>query len=473
LGGRQQLTSLAGAPAGLRRAAVAGSLSLVVPGVGQLLLGERRRGRAMLAVTGLLFLLALWQRSRGVASTVELLVRPHATATLLVGGAALAMFHLYATIDAFRSGFAGAAPRPRQRSGMLGTAGVLVSLSVATVAPHVVAANYVLVLDETLEQVFADRNRTTTSGDGVTAADREPSRPGVELADAGRWLEKDRFSVAVLGSDAHPTRTGARLDALLVVSVDPGAGRTTVFSIERHLRDFPLTGRFAELWEDHCRGLAQGWELLNALYRCGDEVLVDEVAALHPDAPDPAAAAVAGALGELLDLPIDHYVMVDMQGFVALVDAFGGIRLDLDGTVPAGGCDWQSFDIQPGSDELDGKAALELVRERDGTSSADRMGRQRCLIAAVAQEVETSALLWRFGSVTGVLREHLATSLPMDELPNLIALLGHLDHDEVRTVGFERPDYVSPDGRPRVEEIRAAVQRALDGPTLAAHRRAR
>jgi polyisoprenyl-teichoic acid--peptidoglycan teichoic acid transferase len=469
VGGRQQLTSLAGTPPGLRRAVIAGSLSLVVPGLGQLLLEERRRGRAMLGVTGLLVLLAMWQRSRGMASTVELLVHPHATATLLVGGAALALFHLYATLDAFRSGLAGSAPPPRQRTVTWGTAGVLVSLSIAAVTPHVVAANFVLVLDEMLERVFADRPEAP-SADGGAADGGEPGSASVGVADAGRWLEKGRFSVAVLGSDAHPTRTGARLDALLVVSVDPEAGRTTVFSIERHLRDFPLTGRFAELWEDHCRGLAQGWELLNALYRCADEVLGEEVAALHPEAPDPAAAAVAAALGELLDLPIDHYVMVDMQGFVALVDAFGGIRLDLGGPVAADGCDWRSFDVRPTSAELDGAAALELVRERDGTSSADRMGRQRCLLAAVAQEVEASSLLWRFGSVAGVLREHLVTSVPMDELPNLIALLHHLDRDEIETVGFERPRYVGADGRPRVEEIRAAVQRSLDGPELEARR---
>jgi polyisoprenyl-teichoic acid--peptidoglycan teichoic acid transferase len=465
--GGQQLTALARTPAGLRRAVIAGSLSLVAPGAGQLALGMRRRGRAMLGITGTLLLVAMWQRSRGMASAAELLVHPRATATLLVGSAALALFHLYATLDAFRSGFGGVAPPPTQRAAMLGTAGVLVSLSIAAVSPHVVAAHYTLVLGETLERVFADRP-TATSADGETAADGAPGPVDVEVADAGRWLEKDRFSVAVLGSDAHPTRSGARLDALLVVSVDPGAGRTTVFSVERHLRDFPLPGRLAGPWEDHCRGLAQGWELLNALYRCGDEVLVDEVARLYPDAPDPAAAAVAGALGELLALPIDHYVMVDMQGFVALVDAFGGIRLDLDGPVSADGCDWRSFDVRPTGDELDGKAALALVRERKGTSSADRMGRQRCLLAGVAQEVEASSLLWRFGTVAGVLREHLATSLPMDELPDLIALLGHIDRDQIETVGFERPDYVSADGRPRVDEIRAAVQRALDGSTLAA-----
>jgi LCP family protein required for cell wall assembly len=465
--GRREVTSLRGTPAGLRRAVIAGSSSLVVPGVGQLLLGERRRGRAMLAVTGLLLLAAMWQRSRGIASAAELLVHPRATATLLVGSAALALFHLYATIDAFRSGLAGVTPPTPQRSATLGTAAVLVSLSIAAVTPHAVAANYVLVLDETLERVFADRNETTVAGGTVTGGER--ARPDVEMVDAGRWLEEDRFSVAVLGSDAHPTRPGARLDALLVLSVDPGAGRATVFSVERHLRDFPLPGRFARLWEESCQGLAPGWELLNALYRCGDEVLADEVAKLHPAAPDPAAAAVAAALGELLELPIDHYVMVDMQGFVELVDAFGGIRLDLDGPA-ADGCDWRNFDVRPESSELDGKAALELVRERDGTSSADRMGRQRCLLAAVAREAEASSLLWRFGSVAGVLREHLGTSLPMDDLPRLIALLGHLDRDHIETVGFERPDYVSADGRPRVEEIRAAVQRALDGPTLAARR---
>jgi polyisoprenyl-teichoic acid--peptidoglycan teichoic acid transferase len=346
-------------------------------------------------------------------------------------------------------------------------AGLLVSLSIAAAAPHVLAAHYALVLDETLGSVFADRQDAPTTED--RASGRQAGRSDDEV-DPGRRLEEDRFSVAVLGSDAHPSRSGARLDALLVVTVDPGEGRATVFSVERHLRDFPLPRRLEGPWEAHCRGLAQGWELLNALYRCGDEVLVDEVARLYPDARDPAAAAVADALGELLGLRINHYVMADMRGFVALVDALGGLRLELDAPATGDGCDWRSFDVQPSGPEFDGAAVLELVRERDGTSSADRMGRQRCLLAAVAREADVSSLLWRFGSVAGAVGEHLDTSIPLDELPNLIALLGHLDRDGIEAVGFERPDHVSADGRPRVERIPADVQRALAGTATGAGR---
>jgi polyisoprenyl-teichoic acid--peptidoglycan teichoic acid transferase len=440
----------------------AASLSLLVPGLGQLLLGARRRGRAMLGVTALLLLAAVWQRSRGAASLLELLVRPQAVTAILVGNAVLAVFHLYATLDAFRAGLGRAAPPSKDRVGTLRTAGLLVSLSVVAAAPHVLAAHYALVLDETLGSVFAERRMAPA---GEHRASGRDARPSTAELDPGRWLEEDRFSVAVLGSDAHPSRPGARLDALLVVSVDPGDGRAAVFSVERHLRDFPLPAGLVEPWEAHCEGIALGWELLNALYRCGDEVLVDEVARLYPGAPDPAAAAVADALGELLGLPIEHYVMVDMRGFVTIVDALGGLELDLDGAGPGDECDWQGFDVQPSGPELDGAGVLELVRERDGTSSADRMGRQRCLLAAVAREIDVSSLLWRFGSVAGVVREHLDTSIALDELPRLIALLGHLDRDGIETVGFERPSHVSADGRPRVEEIRAAVRRTLDGTT--------
>jgi polyisoprenyl-teichoic acid--peptidoglycan teichoic acid transferase len=459
--GRQQLTPLAGMPAGLGRAVAAGSLSLVVPGLGQLLLGARRRGRAMLGVTALLLLVAVWQRSRGAESMLELLVKPQAITAILVGNAALALFHLYATLDAFRAGLGGAAPPSKDRAGTLRTAGLLVSLTVVAATPHVLAAHYALVLDETLGSVFAETKVAAT--DEERLADPAGERTGIEV-DPGRWLEKDRFSVAVLGSDAHPKRPGARIDALLVVSVDPGAGQVTIFSVERHLRDFPLPARLAEPWEDHCRGLARGWEYLNALYRCGDEVLVDEVARMYPNAPDPAAAALAAALGELLGLPIDHYVMVDMRGFVELVDALGGVQLDLDGPV-RDGCDWRSFDVQPSGHELGGWEVLDLVRSRTGTGGADRMARQRCLLVEMAREVDVSSLLWRFGSLAGVVREHLDTSIALDELPRLISLLGHLDRDAIETVGLERPAHVSADGRPRVGEIRTTVRRTLDGTT--------
>jgi polyisoprenyl-teichoic acid--peptidoglycan teichoic acid transferase len=456
--GRPQHTSLAGVPAGLGRAVAAGSLSLVVPGLGQLLLGARRRGQAMLGVTGLLLLVVVWQRSRGAASMLELLVQPRAVAAILVGNAALAFFHLYATLDAFRSGLGGVAPPSTDRRATLGTAGLLVSLSIAAAAPHVLAAHYALVLDETLGSVFAERQVASTDEVQELPGDGDPT--GVEL-DPGRWLEKDRLSIAVLGSDAHPKRPGARIDALLVVSVDPGAGEVTVFSVERHLRDFPLPARLVEPWETHCKELARGWEYLNAVYRCGDEVLGDEVARMYPNAPDPAAAAMAGALGELLDLRIDHYVMVDMRGFVELVEALGGVRLDLDEPV-RDGCDWRGFDVQPSGPELGGWEVLELVRSRTGTGGADRMARQRCFLALMAREVDVSSLLWRFGSLAGVVRDHVDTSIPTDELPQLIALLGHLDRDQIETVGFERPGHVSSEGRPHVDRIRATVQHTLE-----------
>lgn len=463
VGGRRRRTSLAVASPGLGRAAAAGSLSLLVPGLGQLLLGARQRGRAMLGLTALLALVAAWQRSRGAASLLELLVQPRAVVAILVGNAVIALFHLYATLDAFRAGLGGVAPSSTGRAGTIATAGLLVSLSAAAAAPHVLAAHYTLVLDETLGRVFAESRAPSPDEVRASGSDADPS--GAEL-DPGRWLEEERFSVAVLGSDAHPSRPGARLDALLVVSVDPGDGRAAVFSVERHLRDFPLPERLAEPWQVHCEDLAKGWELLNALYRCGDEMLFDEVARLYPDAPDPAAAAVADTLGELLGLSVDHYVMVDMRGFVTIVDALGGVHLDLDDPASGNGCDWRRFDVQPSGSELDGAAVLELVRERDGTSSADRMGRQRCLLAAAAREVDVSSLLWRFASVAGVVREHLNASIPLDELPRLIALLDHLDRDAIEVVGFERPDHVSAHGRPRVEEIRAAVERTLEGRPL-------
>jgi polyisoprenyl-teichoic acid--peptidoglycan teichoic acid transferase len=466
---RLRLTTIAAAPAGFRRAIVAGVSSLLVPGTGQLALGARRRGRVMVGVTSLVLLVAAWQRARGVGSLLELLVQPGTSAAFLVGIAVLALFHLAATLDAFRLGLGGGRPPSTAPGRTLGVAGLLLTLSVAAAVPYALAAHHLLVLDETLGSVFADGGAASVDADATSGSDQGASRGEV---DPGPWLEQDRFSVAVLGSDAHPTRTGARLDALLVVSIDPADGAATVFSVERHLRDFPLPEGLAEPWEAHCRDVARGWELLNALYRCGDEVLVEQVARQYPEAPDPAAAAVAAALGELLGLPIDHYVLVDMRGLVTLVDALGGVTLDLDAPAREGGCDWRRFDVQPRGPELDGAAVLELVRTRDGTSSADRMGRQRCLLATLAQEVDVASLLWRFGSVAGVIREHVETSIPMHELPNLVALLGHLDRDRIETVGFERPGYVSPAARPYVEQIRATVQRTLDGTRVDAARRA-
>jgi polyisoprenyl-teichoic acid--peptidoglycan teichoic acid transferase len=277
------------------------------------------------------------------------------------------------------------------------------------------------------------------------------------------------ITVALLGSDAGPGRAGARIDSLLVATFEPRSGAVAVFSVPRNLRDFPMPEDLAQVWRQHCP-VGAGWELLNALYRCGTDRAPEAFAALYPDAGDPAATAVRSALGKLLGIPIEHHALVDMGGFVRLVDADGWVDVHVADPIRvrlSAASDehtTRSFDIPAGMQHLDGEEALAFARSRTGTSDLDRMRRQRCLLASVMATADPMTLLRSFSPVLRAVEEMVTTNIPLRRVPELVALLDHVDLDAIAAIGLTAPDYQRRDNRPNLDAIRVRVQETLDAP---------
>jgi polyisoprenyl-teichoic acid--peptidoglycan teichoic acid transferase len=204
--------------------------------------------------------------------------------------------------------------------------------------------------------------------------------------------------------------------------------------------------------------------LLNELYAFAE----DERPDLFPHSRRPGVAAVAGAAEELLGLPIDHYALVDLLGFVDVVDALGGVtvingkpldievdRLGRPGQTPA-------YELPAGRRRLDGYTALAYARSRETTSDYDRMQRQRCVLGSLARQTDPAELLAAFPRLVRVLKRSVATDIPADRLPGLIEAAGGRA-SSVAAVGFTPPAYN--DGWssgypiPDVVKIQAAVRR--------------
>jgi polyisoprenyl-teichoic acid--peptidoglycan teichoic acid transferase len=257
---------------------------------------------------------------------------------------------------------------------------------------------------------------------------------------------------------------------LLVVSVDPRAGDVAIFSLSRSLTDFPLPDRLAEVYRRHCP-VGPGWELLNAVYTCGVSRVPEAFAAIYPHATDPAAAATADVLGELLGIPVEHYAMVDMGGFVGIVDALGGVEVAVGSPMrvrlspPDEDSDWRVYDIPAGVQTLDGPEALAFVRSRSAESDRERMRRQRCLLASLATRTDPLSLLRRFPSLAGAIEEHVTTSVPVDQLPDLLPVLAAIERDRMVATG------VGPisGGVPDVDQMHAQVAAILADPGTAAN----
>jgi polyisoprenyl-teichoic acid--peptidoglycan teichoic acid transferase len=210
------------------------------------------------------------------------------------------------------------------------------------------------------------------------------------------------------------------------------------------------------------------------------DVAVADVAERHdPHAGhggrDPGATALKQAISLLLGIRIDYYAMVDMTGFMSAVDLFGGVDMYVADHVhvrlysPIEGQGWQVYNIRPGNRTLSGAEALAYVRSRTGANDYVRMRRQRCVVAAMVEQVDTVTILRNFPDIVEVIRNTIVTDIPLEILPDMVMLRDVVNMDEVIAVGFTPPTYV--DGRssgghykPATARIQETVQMALNDP---------
>jgi polyisoprenyl-teichoic acid--peptidoglycan teichoic acid transferase len=266
-----------------------------------------------------------------------------------------------------------------------------------------------------------------------------------------------RLNLLLLGGDAGPGRSGLRTDSVIVMSVDTRTGDTALFGLPRNLGGLRLSD-----------GAEVPGRILNEVYGWG---------ARQPGrfpGVDPGAVAVAGVAEYLTGLKIDHFVLVDLTGFAELVDALGGVQVKVPSAVDGplynpGDGSYRMIRIPAGDQALNGGEALAYARARYGSNDYVRMGRQRCLLAAMADRAEPFRLFSRLPTLLALTERHVATDIPVDVLPELVRLGTRIADAEIRMVGFG-PEWslgVNDRGQllPAVDRIREEVGRTLRDPS--------
>jgi len=445
-------------------------LSAVLPGAGQLFAHRRRRALPFLIFTLATPGLGLWAVMVGRVQLLQLAVQPR----WLMGAVAVAAVSLavrvYAAVDAYGC----VRPLVARPVGSSVAGVVALTLLVGVLAvPHVQAARVALAQRDLVTQVFSEEpvqpvepgdvpsasDPATASRTGSTSPTRSGStsaRPTGVLSNAA--LGRDgRFTVLLLGSDAGPSRTGARTDTMVLLSIDPRTRSAVMIGVPRNLQHIPFpAGRMHDQFP-------QGFDdLANAVYGYGTA---------HPtwfgDVKDPGATAVEQAVAQATGLEIDDWAMVDLRGVVGVVSALGGVTLDVpealsDRVSPyLDGGPSISAEIDPGHQHLTPDQVYVYIRSRHADSDYQRMRRQRCVLEGMGRELTGPELLGIYPTLARAVSRYVTTDIPRSRLPALVQLGSTLRTSKVSTLLLV-PPLVDP-RNPDYGRIRTYVRDALSG----------
>lgn len=371
--------------------------TLVVPGSAQLVAGRRAVGRAALKVDVVvwaaaalaLLSLVLWR-----TPLVWFLTNSFTSLLLIAGLVALAVGWALLFFDTLRLVRPGLLVQRTRRA----VAAATVALMLVTSGGLAWSAYLLSVTRGAVSDVF---------GGGL------PFRP----ADG-------RYNILLMGTDSGEDRSGRRPDSMTVLSVDADSGRTVTVSLPRNLQNapFPSDSPLADVYPE---GFDCGDEcILNALYTD----VTNNHAELYPDAADPGAEAMKDAASGVLGIEVQAYAIVEMNGFEQLVDALGGITIDVGGRVPIGGgtdlvtgLPNEIFGyIEPGVQRLDGYHALWYARSREGATDYDRQARQRCVQAAMLKQLNPVNVLTRFEELANSGTQVVETDIPQSQIGSFV-----------------------------------------------------
>jgi anionic cell wall polymer biosynthesis LytR-Cps2A-Psr (LCP) family protein len=127
-------------------------------------------------------------------------------------------------------------------------------------------------------------------------------------------------------------------------------------------------------------------------------------------------------------VPINYYVLVDMAGFVDIVDALGGIDIFVPKRVPTAGNPPRAKHrvpkwIDKGQQHMDGTLTLSYARSREADSDYQRMGRQRCVLASIAAAATPQAVATGLPALLNAFGDAVRSDIPRERLGDFAQLI--------------------------------------------------
>jgi LCP family protein required for cell wall assembly len=428
------------------------ALGTLFPGLGLLSTRWRNLGRALVLVSLVVLGFALARLWRGgvLRSALEASVRPEVLQWVGLGilvGAVLWVGSIVLTAEQ---------TWPRRRpTGRVARVAFAAVACLVIAAPAALAVQLLDVQAELIDDTFASETDDYVNGlSGGTKKDP--------------WAGTPRVNTLLIGSDAGKDRIGVRTDSLMVVSTNTETGDTLLIGIPRNLEYVPIPddNPLSTVWPNG--------------YDCGDECLMNGIWTLAEDRRDlfpgvesPGRQSTIDVVGAITGLEIDHSVVINLRGFTSLVNAMGGVEINVQERVCTdcssredGSIRWTDGEerwIEPGIQRLDGHDALWYSRSRAGKDDFSRMRRQRCVAGALIDQADPVSLLRNYPQLAKVIKDNVDFDIPQDDLTAWVDLILRVQEGgSIRSLPLTNK-VLSP-ADPDFDEIRRLVAKGLDPP---------
>jgi len=261
-----------------------------------------------------------------------------------------------------------------------------------------------------------------------------PALPGVQQDSA-----EGQVNILVMGLDRRPHEGNAptRTDTMFVITIDQASKTAGILGIPR------------DAWVEVPFRDGQGFDeaRVNTIYARGETFGYDG------GGPELVKEVIERNFG----IPVDHFVIIDFEGFVDVIDELGGIdvyvteevydptysRTELPG-------DFYPLFFEVGEHHMDGQTALDYSRTRFGNSDLDRIQRQQQVIFAAIDRALEQRLL-SFDTLTGLwgkYKDAIDTDINDLQAPGFAALAAQIDATRITALSLASATvpYITPFG---------------------------
>ena len=215
----------------------------------------------------------------------------------------------------------------------------------------------------------------------------DPTRKIVDTEPEEELIKaREKSVIMIMGVDKREDDVG-RSDTLMIATVDPRLDQATLLSIPRDTR-VKIRGR--------------GYDKINAAFAYGGVGLTEST------------------VENFLGIDIDHYIMIDTSSFVKIIDAIGGVDIDVEKRMfyedPWDDNGGLVIDLYPGEQHMDGKTAVTYVRYRDSEGDIGRVKRQQKFMTACMDKITSPEIVTRIPKIVREVIDAVETDMSLRQL---------------------------------------------------------